>query len=127
MSELHPVRNAWIQGVPAVAVIRQRLPEGEFMTVQSAEEADRALGDPGNSHHCPLCNQFFGSVAFRAHAPGCIRANAPRWERQRDEEPPYAAQKRFGKRLIVPGHDTGGGGERAADAEETGPGERDAG
>lgn len=101
MTEEHPKRIVRIEG--AVARAFQRAP-AEFTTVQSAEDADRALGDAGNEHHCPLCNQFFGTVAFRAHAPGCITANAPKWERQRDEEPPYANVMRFGQRLIVPGH-----------------------
>lgn len=109
MTELYPVRNAIIHAKPAVLVFNH-LPEGEITTVQDAEAADRALADEGNTHHCPLCNQFYGTIAFKAHAPSCIQANAPRWERQRDEEPPYAAKKRFGRRLIVPGADIGGQG-----------------
>lgn len=97
----HPVRMVRIEAAAARAF--QRAPR-EFTSVQSAEDADRALGDDGNEHHCPLCNQFYGTQAFKRHAPSCIKANAPRWERQRDLEPPYANIKRFGKRLIVPGH-----------------------
>ena len=50
----------------------------EPMSVQDAEAIDKALGDPENSHHCPLCNNFFGTEAFIRHAPGCIKARAPR-------------------------------------------------
>lgn len=75
----------------------------EVMTVTDAEAASKALGDDGNEHHCPLCNQFFGNVDFQQHAPSCIDTYAPAWERQRDREPPYAKFVRYGKRLIVPG------------------------
>lgn len=88
----HPYRVVAIQG--AQAVMFQRAPQ-EFTTVQSAADADRALGDPGNTQHCGLCNEFFGTQAFIRHAPSCIRANAPKFEANRDRIPPYADQKRF--------------------------------
>lgn len=106
-TQLFPVRDVLIEGAPAN--LFNRAPQ-EFTSVHDAESADRALGDPGNTQHCPLCNHYFGTEAFVAHAPGCIRARAGVWERQRDEEPPYAAQKRFGQRTIVSGF--GPAGER---------------
>jgi hypothetical protein len=107
MSEIWPVRDALIHGAPAA--LFSRAPNADdFMSVRDAEAADRALGDPGNTQHCPLCNEFLGTEAFRKHAPACILARAGVWERQRDEEPPYAAQKRFGKRTIVSGFDPSG-------------------
>jgi hypothetical protein len=102
----YPTRMVRIEGVTARAF--QRAP-AEFTSVHSAEDADRALGDDGNEHNCPLCHQFFGTRAFKAHAPDCIKARAPAWERQRDKAPPYAQIKRFGRRLIIPGHDPAGG------------------
>lgn len=101
MTELYPVRSVVIQGRTARAF--ERAPK-EFTSVRTAEEADRALGDDGNEHFCPLCNEFFGNAAFKAHAADCIKLRAPAWERQRDKEPPYSRVKRYGKRLIVPGY-----------------------
>lgn len=75
----------------------QRAPT-DFVSVQSAADADKALGDPGNTHHCGLCNDFFGTEAFKAHAPSCIKANAGRYEANAPREPRYAKSKRF--RLI---------------------------
>jgi hypothetical protein len=99
MAEEHPYRVARIEG--AVARAFQRAPQ-EFTSVTDAAEADKALGDPENAHHCPLCNNFFGSEAFKRHAPTCIKAYAPGWERQRDREPPYSKVKQFRGRLFGP-------------------------
>ncbi len=95
MSEQYPFRMVQIQGATAEAF--KRAPQ-ETMTVKGAEDMDRALGDPGNSQHCGLCNEFFGIRAFVQHAPGCIVKNGPAWERQRDIEPPH---RKKGRKLNV--------------------------
>ena len=82
----HPKRMVVIQGAAARAF--QRAPK-EFRTVSEAGDADAALGDDGNEHHCPLCNEFFGTQAFKRHAASCIKTRAPAWERQRDRAPGY--------------------------------------
>lgn len=98
MTSEAPFRAVVIQG--AQAALFARSPK-EFTTVKSAEDADRALGDPGNTQHCPLCNNFMGTFEFMRHAQSCIDANAPAWERHRDREPGYRDQKRFNNRTIV--------------------------
>lgn len=70
----------------ALARAFQRAP-AELHYVREAEDIDRAFGEEGNEHVCPLCHEFFSSWAFRRHAPSCIRAYAPLWERQRDRDP----------------------------------------
>lgn len=97
----HPFKMVRIEG--ALAKAFQKAP-AEFTSVNSAESADRALNDPGNSHHCPLCNQFFGTFAFKTHAQDCINTRAPGWERQVDKEPYGGKAVRIGKRVIVPGY-----------------------
>lgn len=88
MSEIHPVRSVRIEGVPARAMA-ERAPSPprrigpiditpQFRVVKDAADMDRELGNPGDSHHCPLCEEFFGWEAFKAHAPRCIEARAPR-------------------------------------------------
>lgn len=52
--------------------------EAELMSVSTEFEAAVALGDPENEQHCPLCNEYFPTAAFVAHAPQCIRARARR-------------------------------------------------
>lgn len=78
----YPVVSATIQGVAARGVLllmRHPIPVGdELMSVKEAEDVDRALSDPENLHCCPLCNEFFRTYAFRAHAQQCIDARAPR-------------------------------------------------
>ena len=75
----HPVRSAWIDGVPAQAIVFARAPlPHEMMSVKDAVDIDRAMGDPDNAHCCPLCNEYFGTEAFRQHAPACIDARVPR-------------------------------------------------
>jgi len=82
MSELPIFNEVIVQGVPAQATfsfaLQQKVRPSETVSVRSAEDADRALGDDGNEHHCPLCNEFYGTEAFKAHAPECIRVRAPR-------------------------------------------------
>lgn len=103
---LHPVRSALIQGATAVWGVRPPREGDELMSVKHAEDAARALGDAGNEHFCPLCNQYFATIPFMQHAQSCINANAPRWERMRDREPVYhgeslnGGQKRFRPRLF---------------------------
>jgi hypothetical protein len=101
---IYPVRSVRIYGVPAVMGVRAPKFD-EMITVKGAEDASRALGDAGNEQHCPLCNQYFSTIPFMAHAQSCINANAPRWERMRDREPVYkltknGEQKRFRPRLF---------------------------
>ena len=50
----------------------------QFRFVKDAADIDRELGNPGDSHCCPLCEEYFGWEAFKAHAPQCIEARAPR-------------------------------------------------
>lgn len=88
----HPFRLVVIEG--ACANIWARAPH-EFTTVTGAADFDRALGDPGNTQHCGLCNDFFGTEAFVRHAPSCVRAYTARLEAQRDREPIWWAKKRF--------------------------------
>ena len=82
MGDLHPVRSATIQGVTASAVVMALSPKArrplEMMSVKTAEDAAIALGDEGNEHHCPLCNDFFTTAGFVSHAARCIEARAPR-------------------------------------------------
>lgn len=88
----YPVRTVRIEG--RVAKAFEQAPK-EFRTVTEASEADAALGDPNNSHFCPLCNEFFGTRAFVRHAASCIKANGPAWERQRTVEPTTRLTKVF--------------------------------
>lgn len=87
----HPFREVNIQGVPATARIsRAAAPfhppvmlgpidaTPQFRSVKDAEDADREVGNPAEAHNCPLCNEYFGWEAFKAHAPQCIMARAPR-------------------------------------------------
>lgn len=78
----YPVISATIRGVTARGVLmlmRAPIPIGvELMSVKDAEDVDRAMSDPENLHCCPLCNDFFKTFAFRAHAQECIDARAPR-------------------------------------------------
>ena len=90
MTELYPVRSANIIGVAAVARVVSDRPNvkpqhigpiditPQFRMVKDAVDVDREIGNPGDSHHCPLCNELFGWEAFKAHAPQCIQARAPR-------------------------------------------------
>jgi hypothetical protein len=95
----HPVRTVVIEG--AVARFFERAPK-EFTTVQEAADIDKALGDPENAHHCPLCNNFFGTYAFMRHAKSCIDTYAPAWERQRDKAPPYELRRNTRKIFVGP-------------------------
>ena len=76
----HEFREARIAGVTARALTLIQRPNApqQYMTVKDAADADRAMGDPENHHHCPLCNNEFGTAAFKAHAPACIEKHAPR-------------------------------------------------
>lgn len=84
----YPKRSVRIEGATAIAVLAaiKRGPS-EFTTVREADEAGRALSDPENAHCCPLCGDVFRTAAFVRHAPSCIEARAPAWERQRDRDP----------------------------------------
>ena len=86
----HPFHEERIDGMTAREVLLARdpgnlglrlHPDGprEFMDVRTAADVDKALGDPENQHHCPLCNNEFGTTAFVAHAPRCIAKYAPRY------------------------------------------------
>ena len=78
--ELFPVKNVAIQGATARIITAIQTPQEQqvIMPVRDAIEIDKALGDPGNSHRCPLCYDFFGTEAFVAHAQQCIDIHAPR-------------------------------------------------
>ena len=84
--EQHEFRTVRIEGVTAraMALIQNpsppRNPERprEMMSVRDAIDADKAMSDPDNMHHCPLCNDEFGTAAFAAHASECIDKHAPR-------------------------------------------------
>ena len=89
MKHPHPFRSVRIEGVPARAVGIERPPveqrnlgpidiTPQFRTVKAADDVDREIGNPGDQHHCPLCNEFFGWEAMKAHAQQCIDARAPR-------------------------------------------------
>lgn len=52
--------------------------EAELMSVKDEFDAAKALGDPENEQHCPLCNEYLPTPAFIAHAPDCIKTRAPR-------------------------------------------------
>ena len=82
LTNLHPLRSANIQGVTAEALSYMASPKKrrplEMMSVKTAEDAAIALGDDGNEHHCPLCNDFFTTKGFVAHARRCIEARVPR-------------------------------------------------
>lgn len=79
-------REARIKGATARAMALVMRPEAprnpelprELMTVKDAADVDKAMGDPENQHHCPLCNDEFGTAAFAAHAPACIEKHVPR-------------------------------------------------
>lgn len=85
----HPYREVRIDGAVArasVAMPARVQPRNigplditpKFRTVREASDIDRELGNPGDQHHCPLCEEYFGWEAFKAHAPQCIAARAPR-------------------------------------------------
>lgn len=76
----HPVQSVNIQGATAraMALIQKPNAPREVMSVRDATDVDKAMGDPENQHHCPLCNNEFGTAAFAAHAKDCIEKYAPR-------------------------------------------------
>lgn len=80
----HPFQEVRIEGVTARAMALIQKPDiprktpREFMSVKDAADVDKAMGDPENLHHCPLCNNEFGTSAFAAHAPACIEKHVPR-------------------------------------------------
>lgn len=82
----HPFQSVSIKGMTARAMALVNKPDvprnpnspREYMTVKTAADVDKAMGDPENQHHCPLCNNEFGTAAFAAHAPACIEKYAPR-------------------------------------------------
>ena len=90
MSDEFPKRSANIIGVTAVARVQADRPKvkpqhigpiditPQFRMVKDAVDWDLENHNPGDSHHCPLCNEAFGWEAFKAHAPQCIEARAPR-------------------------------------------------
>ena len=86
MSETSPIQSASIEGATAHAMALVRKPDvprnptspREVMSVKTAADIDKAMGDPENQHHCPLCNNEFGTTAFAAHAPDCIDKYVPR-------------------------------------------------
>ena len=90
----------------AVAKALERAPK-EFTTVKDAHDADIALGSADNEHCCPLCGLISGTYEFVRHAPSCIETNAPKWELQRDKEPPYAKIKRYNTRTVSIGQGDG--------------------
>lgn len=69
-----PVARAWAR---APRAFRNTHPD-DLVSVHDAAGMDKALGDPGNTQHCPLCNEYMGTELFIAHAPACIQARAPR-------------------------------------------------
>lgn len=81
MTKQFPNQSVTIHGMTARAIALVRKPDAphEVMTVREATDVDKALGDPENQHHCPLCNNEFGTAAFVAHAPQCIAKYAPRY------------------------------------------------
>ena len=105
----YPVRSVLIHGEAARAWMRARAEQRETsISVHDAETAAKALGDEGNSQHCPLCNEFFSTPVFVNHAAQCIELRGRKWRNQRDRDPGFRDLWRVGKRLIVFGHDTGG-------------------
>lgn len=75
------VRSVTIAAPVAKAIIRMgKINRGELevMSVKDEMDAAKALGDPENEHCCPLCNEYFPTNAFVAHAAPCILARAPR-------------------------------------------------
>lgn len=73
------IRSVVIRGVPASGKAPSPIDTTtEFRTVKEAMDADRERGNPADHHHCPLCNDYFGWEAFKAHAQQCIDARAPR-------------------------------------------------
>ena len=82
LTDLYPVRSVNIQGATAEAFSYMASPSRrrplEVMSVKTIEDAALALGDDGNEHHCPLCNDFFTTKGFVAHARRCIEARVPR-------------------------------------------------
>jgi len=87
---IYPRRDVRIIGAIARANVRIERPIAaprnvgpidvtpKFRVVKDAVDVDKELGNPGDQHHCPLCNEYFGWEAFKAHAPQCINARAPR-------------------------------------------------
>jgi len=84
----HPFREVRIEGVAAKAVVGNVIAPPQhigplditpqFRSVREADDVDREIGNPGDQHHCPLCLEYFGWEAFKAHAQQCIDARAPR-------------------------------------------------
>ena len=106
----YPVRSVLIHGEAARAWMRARAEQRETsISVHDAETAAKALGDEGNSQHCPLCNEYLSTAVFVQHAAQCIEARGRAWRNQRDRDPGFRDLFRVGKRLIVFGHTPGGG------------------
>jgi len=89
-NEIHPVRSVRIEGAIARGTARVERPVAaprnvgpidvtpKFRVVKDALDADKEIGNPGDQHNCPLCGEFFGWEAFKAHANPCIEARFPR-------------------------------------------------
>lgn len=73
--DVHPFLSVLIAGEQARAMLHSGFYEEpqEYRTVKDADQADRALADPGALHLCPLCRESFFSNAFKVHAPLCIK------------------------------------------------------
>lgn len=74
-------KDVVINAPVAKAIMRMsKINRGELdvLSVKDEMDAAKALGDPENEHCCPLCDEYFPTNAFIAHAPQCILARAPR-------------------------------------------------
>lgn len=80
----YPTRSVRIVGTSAAAALNLYTTNQHVrnnlaaIPVSTAEDIAMALGDDGNEHLCPLCNEYFASLPFAAHAQACINARAPR-------------------------------------------------
>lgn len=88
----YPVRSVSIKGIPAAVRVAAPLRTEprrigpiditpQFRSVKDADDMDRVVAggiEPEDRFVCPLCNDSLGWEAFKAHAPQCIEARAPR-------------------------------------------------
>lgn len=61
-------------GAAARALVDERLRDAfEARSVRTIEEAAKALGQEGDEHFCPLCDDYFNTLQFVRHAAQCIK------------------------------------------------------
>jgi hypothetical protein len=71
----YPVRSAIVDGVPADLILD--IVSGTNTPVEIKDlstDQKKIPTDPSALHHCPLCEEFFTWVIFKAHVRQCVLA-----------------------------------------------------